>query len=105
MKSKQLGRLRAEPQHFEAVLAKLYEEASFFRILPVDDSAIVAAITLIIKHSLNSADAIHLASAHSGTAGPGDKTVLVTCDKRLQAAGRKEKLRTLNPETDVEPKD
>ncbi len=86
---------------FQAVLAKYYEEMALFRILPVDDNGIVSAARFIIKHNLNSADALHLVAALAAGNPPEGRTVFVSCDGRLLTAARKERLMVLNPETEA----
>jgi uncharacterized protein len=98
-RKKNQGFISARP--FSAILVKIYEEMALFRIIPVAEGSIVASIAFILKHNLNSADALHLVAALSVPNTPRNKTVFVSCDKRLLIAARKEKLRVLNPETGV----
>lgn len=63
---------------------------------------VLAAMPFIIKHSINSTDAVVLHSA-CGLAAElrdrGDELILVTADKRLVIAAEAEGLRVINPET------
>jgi hypothetical protein len=70
-------------------------------LLPVDNSAATDALTLIVKHSVNSADAIVLRVAMDVAQhlrSLGDDLVLVASDQRLLRAGKGEGLITFNPE-------
>lgn len=89
-----------EKSNFEKILSVFYEELKYFKILPIDEQKIISAVSLILKHNLNSADALHLTSALSEKhlITPGEDYFFVCCDKRLLIAAKKEKLKTLNPE-------
>lgn len=67
------------------------------------ENQITASWELIEKHSLNSTDAILLQCALDRTQTlrtNGDNLILVSSDKRLLSATRKEGLLTFDPETD-----
>ncbi|NUO80668.1 type II toxin-antitoxin system VapC family toxin [candidate division KSB1 bacterium] len=63
---------------------------------------VLAALPFIIKHSINSTDAVVLHSACGLAADLRDQNnefLLVTADKRLVTAAEAESLRVINPET------
>ncbi|MEK7728204.1 MAG: type II toxin-antitoxin system VapC family toxin [candidate division KSB1 bacterium] len=63
---------------------------------------VLAAMPFIIKHSINSTDAVVLHSACGLAADLHDQRhelILVTADKRLVSAAEAEGLRVINPET------
>jgi predicted nucleic acid-binding protein len=71
-------------------------------VLSFDNSVTVDALALIVKHSINSTDAILLQVAMDVAqhlrAG-GDDLALVSSDQRLLCAAQAEGLITLNPES------
>jgi predicted nucleic acid-binding protein len=71
-------------------------------ILSFDNSVTTDALALIVKHSVNSTDAIVLRVAMDialHLRAGGDDLVLVTSDQRLLHAAQTEGLVTFNPET------
>jgi predicted nucleic acid-binding protein len=72
-----------------------------FRLLTVDNAAILAGIDLIERHNLNSSDAailsVFLRFSHAG--GPDrENRVLIASDHRLLRAARHEGLAVIDPE-------
>jgi predicted nucleic acid-binding protein len=83
---------------FDGIMAILYQDLEFFRIIPVDEKGVVESVSCIIKHNLNSADALHLVAALAAKATGEEDVIFLSCDARLLRAAGKEKLQTLNPE-------
>jgi uncharacterized protein len=90
---------------FEKIVSVFYEELHHLKILSIDDRKIASSIPYIMKYNLNSADSLHLTTALSEKPlmGKNDRYFFVCCDNRLLKAARKEKLKTVNPETITEP--
>jgi predicted nucleic acid-binding protein len=74
-----------------------------FTTITVDNLTVIDSIGFIIQHSINSTDAIVLASAlqiNFELLQRGDKLIFVSSDKRLNRAAQLEGLEVLNPETE-----
>jgi uncharacterized protein len=86
---------------FDEIISIFYEEMKYFNIISAADQFIVSSIPYILKHNLNSADAIHLTTALSEytLSKATGAFYFVCCDKRLLSAAKQEKLKTINPET------
>lgn len=69
-----------------------------FRLLTVTDAAILAGITHIQKHSLNSTDAALLATLLRYARTTGETCALVAADTRFCRAAQAEGLAAINPE-------
>jgi len=69
-----------------------------FRLLTVTDAAILAGITHIQKHNLNSTDAALLATFLRYAQASSDPCVLIAADQRLLRAAQGEGLAVINPE-------
>lgn len=72
------------------------------RKLDADATFVAAALPVILKHSINSTDAILLCSALDvavSLSARGNDLVLIAADQRLLRAARTEGLLTFNPET------
>jgi hypothetical protein len=70
-------------------------------LLTIDDATVLAGIELILRHNLNTADGVLLATylRYQLNQPPGSPTaVLVAADARLLRAATAEGLATLNPE-------
>jgi hypothetical protein len=79
--------------------------AADFAKLPSDNPFIDASIPLLVKHAINSTDAILLRAALNLAAllrGAGNDLVLVASDKRLLKAAQVEGLLTFDPETQAQ---
>ena len=84
--------------HFEA-------DSRMVRLLSVRNHQIDASIRLLLAHSLNATDALHLQVAlevQSRLSQQGDTLVLVAADQRLLRAAQAEGLTIFNPETGTE---
>ena len=72
--------------------------SEMFQIWPVDDEVLSTSITMVEKHLLRSADAIHLATAaviSSILSEP--KLVMVSSDQELLIAAANARIQTINP--------
>lgn len=85
---------------FDKLTKVFYREVERFTILSIDDTKVVSSITHVMRHSLNNADALHLTAALIAreSIDSEDDYVMVSSDKRLLKAAKKEKLTVLNPE-------
>ncbi len=89
---------------FQMVQARLMRETSTYAIQPLNNFIITRSIFLIVKHNINSSDAICLYQAISlqnlvGMQDIDNRVIFITSDKRLFRAARSEGLLALNPET------
>ncbi|RME85332.1 MAG: PIN domain-containing protein [Caldilineae bacterium] len=94
------GRISA--RLFEQATARILLEARDMDVQVVDNRAILQSIPLIIRHNINSADAIHLhqlLNLHHLLHPLGHTLVLVAADRRLLRAAEDEGLLTLDPES------
>ena len=85
------------------VLNKLERESHLMSTLNLDDDTIDAAHPIILRHNLNSSDAIFLyqcTQAATALRQFGNELVLIASDSRLLRAASGEGLAVLNPETD-----
>ena len=92
---------KIETTQFKEILANLFEEVDMLDTITVDDERILGSISLITKHNLNSADALHLSAIKE--AGEIAKhiegtVIMVTSDKRLLKVLETEGFKTVNPE-------
>lgn len=69
-----------------------------FTLLDTATTGVLASITLMEKHSLNSSDAAMLATFLRYARTTGETCVLVAADSRFCRAARAEGLAALNPE-------
>ena len=53
---------KIETAQFKEILANLFDEVDMLDTITVDDERILGSISLITKHNLNSADALHLSA-------------------------------------------
>lgn len=84
-------------------LNKLERESHLISTLNLDDDTIDAAHPIILRHNLNSSDAIFLYQCTQAAAALrqfGNELVLIASDSRLLRAASGEGLAVLNPETD-----
>jgi predicted nucleic acid-binding protein len=72
-----------------------------FGLLALETADFLSSVLYIERHSINSADAVILATClrYAAAQASGDPCVLVAADQRLLRAADAEGLRTLNPET------
>jgi predicted nucleic acid-binding protein len=76
-----------------------------FETLEATNVLILASVPLIVKHSINSNDAVVLQSALDTAAAlrsASDDLVFIAADQRLVRAAQAEGLTTFNPETDTQ---
>lgn len=87
---------------FSTVVATLQAEIlnpATFRLLTVDDAAIVGATMIVERHNLNATDAALLSTFLMFAQAAGlASCLLIASDKRLIRAARAENLAVLNPE-------
>lgn len=97
---------RISQNFFSQALLNLRDEVidnPDFATITADDPNVIDSIGFIIQHSINSTDAIVLASAlqiNFEFIQRGDKLIFVSSDKRLNRAAQLEGLEVLNPETE-----
>ena len=97
---------RISQPFFSQALLNLRDEVidnSDFTTIIADDPTVIDSIGFIIQHSINSTDAIVLASAlqiNFELLQRDDKLIFVSSDKRLNRAAQLEGLEVLNPETE-----
>jgi predicted nucleic acid-binding protein len=84
-----------EPAVIQLLLDNVNADFAAFRVVPVDEGLIVAAMNLARRHRLRAMDAIHLACALS--LQPAEEVIMVSSDLELLAAATNEGLGTLNP--------
>ena len=78
-----------------------------FSIVSVNDDLILPSSRYILKHNLNSADALHLKSIikiREIIKDFGGDVVLVASDKRLPRAAKFEGFKVIDPEVETEDK-
>ena len=88
---------------FQRSLDALVRESHLMSTLNLDDDTIDAAHPIILRHNLNSSDAIFLYQCTQAAAALrqfGNELVLIASDSRLLRAASGEGLAVLNPETD-----
>jgi predicted nucleic acid-binding protein len=94
---------RLDPPTFASASTSLQAEvidSLDFTFLTIDDAAILAGISLIQRHNLNSADAAILSVALRYARSITQPTILlIAADHRLLRAARSEGMTTLNPES------
>jgi uncharacterized protein len=79
---------------FSVLRREIETDFTYFEVIGIDDMVLNAAVDVIAKYQLKTLDAIQLASALR----VGDRIdALVSCDEKLIACARKEKIRTINP--------
>ncbi len=91
-----------EDNDFKKILLCFLGEASKFSIEPVDDALILSSFRFIMKHNINSADALHMASLlkiKDVAKGFKNDVVLVASDKRLNMAASDEGITVMDPES------
>lgn len=93
---------RIPHQLFQLIVARLLLEARAVAVQSVDDDLILECIPFIMKHNINSADALYLHQALSlqHLLRPVEHDlVLVASDRRFLRAAEAEGLAVINPET------
>ena len=93
---------RIPEQLFQLIVARLLLEARAVAVQSVDDELILESIPFIMKHNINSADALYLHQALSLQHLLGSmehELVLVASDRRFLRAAEAEELAVINPET------
>ena len=92
---------------FRKILASFLNDTLGFSIVSVNDDLILPSFGYILKHNLNSADALHLKSiikVREIIKDFGDDVVLVASDKRLVRAAKLEGFEVIDPEIETEDK-
>jgi len=81
------------------VLARFHTEIrERFRIWPIEEEIIAAAILLVRQQGIRSADAIHLATAVTiSSLSQGSPTVFLSSDRKLIHAAKEKGLATIDP--------
>lgn len=98
---KRNGRILLSPASFAAATSALRNDMIIlpqFRLPTVTDAAILAGITHIQKHSLNSTDAALLVTFLRYAQTTGEACALVAADGRFCRAAQAEGLAAINPE-------
>jgi len=94
-------------EDFRKILSSFLSEASKFSIESVTDSLIISSFGFILKHDINSADALHIASV-TGIKDIAksfkNDIILVASDKRLIRAAKSEKMGVIDPEVESREK-
>ncbi len=89
---------------FTKAATKLQDEAlasGGFGVLKIEDDRVLAGLSLVVRHNLNSNDAAILATYlrfQSSLSAGSPACILVAADQRLIRASEAEGLKTLNPE-------
>ena len=93
---------RIPHQLFQLIVARLFLEVRGLNVQSVDDDLILGSIPFIMKHNINSADALYLYQAlglqHLLRPIEHD-LVLIASDRRFLRAAEAEGLAVINPET------
>ncbi len=92
---------RISTRVFKQATARILLEAGDMDFQSIGDQAILQSITLITRHNINSADALHLHQAlnlNSLLHPLAHAVILVTADQRLLRAAKAEGLLTMDPE-------
>lgn len=95
---------RMSPFDFSQALIHLHEEVIHnpdFVTFEADDPTVIDSIGRIVRHSINSVDAVVLVDAlqiHEELRRRGDRLILVSSDQRLNRAAKLEGLEVLDPE-------
>lgn len=92
---------------FRKITASFLNDTISFSIVSVNDNLILSSLSYVLKHNLNSADALHLKSivnVREIIKDFGGKVVLVASDKRLVRAAKLEGFEVIDPETETEDK-
>jgi len=93
------GRQLREKMAHEVIARFRQDLHDIFRIWPLDDQVVSAAIPVIERYGLRSADALHLATALSIFAFAGDMNqVMVSSDTELLQAATLSKITALDPQ-------
>ena len=91
---------RLTPEAADHILARFRNDIEeTIRSWPLDDSVLSAAMAVVERHALRSADAIHLATAASiFSLAPESETVLVSSDRELLQAAEQSGMGVLDPQ-------
>jgi len=90
-------------EDFRKILSSFLGEASKFSIEPVTDKLVISSLRFILKHNINSADALHMASLiqiRNVAKSFRNDVILVASDKRLIRAARDEGIIVMDPEVE-----
>ncbi len=96
---------KIEKAEFNELLAVFFTEMDAINIITVDEKLLIDSLDNILKYNLNSADALHLATAKevNQIIRPiKGRLVLLAADKRLLKAAQGERFQVFNPEEDSE---
>lgn len=74
-----------------------------FRLMSIDDDAMLDSVVWVDAYSINSSDAAILETYLRHSRESGTVCILITSDKRLLKAALAEGLKTINPETILVP--
>ena len=91
------------PEFLRSLRGIIREIRTFSPYLGIDDRLILTSVTHVIKHNVNSADAIHLAvllSLRDALQQSDDKIVCLAADRRLVRAVWAEGIAAIDPEQD-----
>lgn len=82
------------------VLARFRRDMTvIYKMWPLDASILTLALTVVERHALRSADAIHLATASSVfSLAPESERILVSSDRELLSAAANSGMGVLNPQ-------
>jgi len=86
---------------FKKVVSRFLKDVrDIFMVISVNDELVALATSLATKHSLASADSLHLAALLTlrDMLGPGEKVVFVCSDAKLLKAAMAEGVECINPE-------
>ena len=94
-----LRKLGPDRRRAQSVLNVMEESLKYFTLLPVDDGELESAVTLVRRHSLRGADAVHLAGALNLSKKLGRRYLrFATADREQAVAARAENLKVIQPE-------
>lgn len=87
---------------FRILVSAFLNEISKFFTVDFNQEKIIESVSLILKHNLNSVDALHLFSIKESreiVKSGGNALIVVAADERLLRSARMEGFDVLNPET------
>jgi predicted nucleic acid-binding protein len=90
--------VNSEFRSARAALRREVLASAAFQRMSADDETILAAITYVDRHNVNSSDGVLLAAFLRYARGTLSPCVLIASDRRLLRAAAAEGLETLNPE-------
>ena len=94
-------------KYFDNAIILFIKETEHISLRPVDDELLAKAINVVIKHSLRTADAIHLTIAlelRDMMAKLNEDVILISNDNEMCEAAQKENLQVLKPSDEEELK-